>query len=143
MLKRVRRRCGLWAMKALIPSLSSATLLTSLVGAAKKNGNMQADVMVRDFMRAGMFFGDALGHVAILKQTDPATALAAFEGPVLFLNGTLDHRDSEKRFPARPAPVPLAGDSGHTATIPRDYADTSSMSRIPWRDRSNSCWLTT
>ena len=49
------------------------------------------------FFTAGMFFAGFPKFVEIMKATDPASALPHFDGPVLFMNGTKDHRDSEKR----------------------------------------------
>ncbi|KAJ1482633.1 hypothetical protein T484DRAFT_2645215 [Baffinella frigidus] len=44
---------GLWAMKTFVPSVGAAGMLTSLVDAAKKNGHVQEEIIVRDFSRAG------------------------------------------------------------------------------------------
>jgi len=89
---------GLWAMKTFVPSVGAAGMLTSLVDAAKKNGHVQEEIIVRDFSRAGMFFAGFPACVEVMKATDPASALPSFDGPVLFMNGTKDHRDSENRW---------------------------------------------
>jgi hypothetical protein len=45
-----------------------------------------------------MFFKQAHAQIAILRGSDPRKALPAFKGPVLFANGSRDHRDSEKKW---------------------------------------------
>jgi pimeloyl-ACP methyl ester carboxylesterase len=47
-------------------------------------------------LRAGMFFHQGLAHVDVLLASDPRQSLPKFKQPMLFVNGTLDHRDSEQ-----------------------------------------------
>jgi fermentation-respiration switch protein FrsA (DUF1100 family) len=55
-------------------------------------------------LRPGMFFKHARSHIEILRASDPKKALPAFKGPVLFLNGSRDHRDSEHKWVEACAP---------------------------------------
>ena len=46
--------------------------------------------------RSGSFFRFAREQVKILTESDPRTSLPLFKGRVLFINGSKDHRDSER-----------------------------------------------
>lgn len=43
-----------------------------------------------------MFFHQGRQHVEILRTSNPRAALPRFSGPILFVNGSKDHRDSEQ-----------------------------------------------
>jgi pimeloyl-ACP methyl ester carboxylesterase len=43
-----------------------------------------------------MFFGQSTQHIEILKQSNPRVSLPRFQGPVLFINGSKDHHDSDE-----------------------------------------------
>jgi pimeloyl-ACP methyl ester carboxylesterase len=44
---------------------------------------------------AGMWFDQAAAHVECLRQIAPAKLLPRIHIPILYMNGSLDHRDSE------------------------------------------------
>lgn len=89
---------GLSAMNLVLPMLSSATMMSGLVSESRKNAQISNDSIMEIVLRPGMFFHQGKAQVAILRSTDPAYQLPKFPGPVLFLNGSLDHRDSEHRW---------------------------------------------
>jgi pimeloyl-ACP methyl ester carboxylesterase len=69
---------------------------------ASKNKHLDPQLVGATSYTPGMYFGQAAEQIAILRQTDPMTALKTFaksgSKPVLFMNGELDHRDSEERW---------------------------------------------
>lgn len=87
---------GLAAFKCFIPRLSTATLLKGLVGEAKRNGHIPDASLLEIALRPGMYFGQGVEQVEILCNSNPRPSLEKFHGPVLFINGSKDHRDSEK-----------------------------------------------
>jgi len=45
-----------------------------------------------------MFFEQADAHVACLKSVSPAEHIPKVQFPILFMNGSEDHRDSENKW---------------------------------------------
>jgi pimeloyl-ACP methyl ester carboxylesterase len=87
---------GLLAMDAVLPTLSSKTLVEGLVSAIKANRHMDIALVMEGSLRPGMFFGQAAAQIEVLRRSDPAANLPLFPGPVLFFNGSKDHRDHEE-----------------------------------------------
>ncbi|KAJ1562426.1 hypothetical protein HK096_010010 [Nowakowskiella sp. JEL0078] len=87
---------GLWGMGAVIPSMSPATLLKGMQSQAMSNGHISKDILQDTIMRCGCFFGQGSKQVEILSGTDSKAALEKYDGPVLFINGSKDHHDSDK-----------------------------------------------
>lgn len=85
---------GLWGMGKAINYLSSETLVNGLIKSAK---HVDKEVLA-DMMRAGYYFQQGDQQVEMLKNSAPESGLKKFEGPVLFINGSEDHRDSEQRW---------------------------------------------
>ncbi|CAJ1423311.1 unnamed protein product [Effrenium voratum] len=86
---------GLWAFETILPRLGSRKIMSALIGEIRKNGHLPEEAMMECSFRPGMFFGQAMAQVQILKASDPSAALGKFPGPILFVNGSKDHRDSE------------------------------------------------
>lgn len=64
-----------------------------MMSQAAKNGNLIESTLPT---KTGMFFDQGKNQVRILKATNPKKSLENYKGKVLFINGQLDHRDSEK-----------------------------------------------
>ena len=89
---------GLLAMDAILPSLSNKTLMEGMVSAVKANSHMDSALVMEGSLRPGMFFGQASAQIEVLRRSDPSTNLPLFNGPVLFVNGSKDHRDHEEAW---------------------------------------------
>ncbi|KAH3759254.1 hypothetical protein Pelo_8982 [Pelomyxa schiedti] len=46
-------------------------------------------------LRCGLFFDSSEGQIEILRAINPTAQLPKFPGPILFINGGLDHHDSQ------------------------------------------------
>lgn len=96
---------GLVLLQTLVRVLPPATLLGGLVSQAKGNGHISREDLLELALRPGMFFQSGVEQVEVLRGTNPRAALAAFAGkPVLFVNGSLDHRDGERVWLAAAGP---------------------------------------
>lgn len=82
---------GLWGMGKAIQIISSEKLVNGLIKAAK---NVDKAVLA-NLLRSGYYFQQGAQQIQILKTTNPVPCLQKFEGKVLFINGSKDHRDSE------------------------------------------------
>jgi pimeloyl-ACP methyl ester carboxylesterase len=89
---------GLVAFKIFIPILSTETLMKFVLKAAKSNGYMSSEMIQELALRTGMYFKQGPEQVDILANSDPLATLPRFDGRVLFINGSLDHRDSEQKW---------------------------------------------
>lgn len=87
---------GLWSLGKAVAYLPAATLLKMMISASAQNGHISSEVMQELALRCGFFFHQGPQQIEILSSSDPARALKQFEGEVLFINGSKDHRDSEK-----------------------------------------------
>lgn len=87
---------GLWGFKTFLPLLSSATILGGLISAAKSNGHLNEKMVFETSLRAGAFFHQGQAQVKILAESNPRASLPNYKGRVLFINGSKDHRDSER-----------------------------------------------
>ena len=85
---------GLAAMGLAMSWLSPATLLNAMRGEARRNGHIPAAALA-DTLRPGFFFQQARAQLDVMRASDPRASLPRFPGPVLFVNGSKDHRDSE------------------------------------------------
>lgn len=88
-------RSTLWAFNAVLPLLSSDTILSGLVKSARANDHLDAAMVFETSVRTGSFFHSGKDQIKILKESDPRKSLPLFDGKVLFINGSRDYRDSE------------------------------------------------
>ncbi|KAJ2986939.1 hypothetical protein HDV02_006434 [Globomyces sp. JEL0801] len=87
---------GLFVMGSLFPSLSAEAMLKGMNSQAKGNGHISDAVLKEMVLSHGYFFNQVGKHIEILKHSNPRASLPKYEGPILFINGSKDHRDSEK-----------------------------------------------
>ena len=85
---------GMTAMGLAMSWLAPATLLNAMRSEVKRNGHIPAAALA-DTLRPGFFFQQARAQLDVMRASDPRAALPRFAGPVLFVNGSKDHRDSE------------------------------------------------
>lgn len=90
-------RAGLVVLKAIAENSSNYSMMNMMMGASKKS---KADYHLVDTVYgAGMWFDQAAAHVECLRSVSPAECLAHIQNcPILYLNGSEDHRDSEQRW---------------------------------------------
>jgi pimeloyl-ACP methyl ester carboxylesterase len=91
-------RAGLVLLGGVSGNLSSASLLATMRNQANANGHLDPRMIMDGALRTGFFFGQNDAQIAILRASDPVAGLGNFKGPVLFVNGSKDHRDSEKKW---------------------------------------------
>lgn len=91
---------GLSMLGCVVNMLGQAMLLKGMMGQVRQNGHIPEEVVQEIALRPGMFFRQGTEQVAILRSTNPPAALARYMGPVLFINGSKDHRDSEHTWKA-------------------------------------------
>lgn len=89
-------RMGLGLFSTMIPNLSSATLLKGLISSTKVNANLNPQFVFDTALRAGSFFQQSHEQIKILSESNPRASLPLYQGRVLFINGSKDHRDSEE-----------------------------------------------
>ena len=71
---------------------TGATMLTGLVREVSKNKYIPTHVLLDTLYRTGTFFTQAREQIAVLRASNPPSSLPLFPGPVLFVNGSKDHR---------------------------------------------------
>lgn len=91
-----KARSGLLVLKWIGRKFSNATMMQLMLGEVKKS---KADYhLIESIFGAGMFFEQVEAHVECLKTVEPAKYIPKFPFPVLFMNGSEDHRDSEDKW---------------------------------------------
>src|SRR3954452_9445109 len=91
-------RLGLIMLSFVSSVMSQAILLTMMRSTFLKNRNMDASLVLTESLRTGFYFRQNEEQIAILKVSDPVAGLAKYGRPVLFVNGSADHRDSEGKW---------------------------------------------
>lgn len=89
---------GLFAMGSISSNLSSSSLLSAMRGQVVANGHLNPKMVMDTSLRTGFFFEHNTEQIDMLKQSDPLSSLPKYKGPILFINGSKDHRDSEKKW---------------------------------------------
>jgi pimeloyl-ACP methyl ester carboxylesterase len=91
-------RAGLVLLGGISGNLSSASLLAAMRNQANANGHLDPRMIMDGALRTGFFFGQNDAQIAILRASNPVAGLGNYKGPMLFVNGSKDHRDSEKKW---------------------------------------------
>lgn len=92
----IQAKAGLVLLSWLGRNFTNATLMSMLAGEIQKSG---ADYrMLEASFGAGMFFEQAGQQVECLRGVAPAEILPHLDLPILFMNGSEDHRDSEDKW---------------------------------------------
>ncbi|KAJ2996185.1 hypothetical protein HDV02_006713, partial [Globomyces sp. JEL0801] len=86
---------GLYGMGLVIPLMSAESMLKGMVSQAKGNGHISDTLLKEMALSHGFFFNQAEKHIEILKASNPRISLPKYDGRILFINGSKDHRDSE------------------------------------------------
>lgn len=85
---------GLWLMDVVSKKISADKMVSKMVSMATNVDKAQLITI----LRAGYYFQHSDKQIEFLKSTNPGTSLPKFNGRVLFINGSKDHRDSEKMW---------------------------------------------
>lgn len=89
-------KVGLVLLSYMGSHCSNATLLKLMWDISKKS---KADYhLMTTVFGAGMFFDQGAAQVECLKAVAPAEYIPSLQFPILFMNGSLDHRDSETKW---------------------------------------------
>jgi pimeloyl-ACP methyl ester carboxylesterase len=90
----LKARLGLVMMNVVAKQYSNADLMKLMVGVTKKS---KADFrLVETCFGAGNFFEQGQAQVECLRTVAPAEFVGKVPFPILFMNGSEDHRDSER-----------------------------------------------
>ena len=75
--------------------MTNAALIKLMLGEFQKSKTPEWYHVVPSTFGAGMFFDQALAHVECLRTVEPAALLPSITIPIVYMNGSLDYRDSE------------------------------------------------
>jgi pimeloyl-ACP methyl ester carboxylesterase len=91
-----KAKAGLVMMSWLGKKFSNATLMGMMLDVTAKS---KADYkLVETVFGAGWFFDQAQAQVECLRLSDPALYIPKISVPILFMNGSMDYRDSENKW---------------------------------------------
>lgn len=91
-----KARMGLILLNWVAKNYSNADLMNMMVGVSKKS---KADYkLIETCFGAGNFFDQGEAQVTCLKTVAPADYVGRVAFPILFMNGSEDHRDSENKW---------------------------------------------
>jgi pimeloyl-ACP methyl ester carboxylesterase len=91
-------RFALVAMKAALGGMYGEAVVKQMFNVVTSSPHLMRDVIDECVAGPSMFFQRGREQVAVLQQTQPLAALAAFRGPVLFVDGSKDHHDNRDRL---------------------------------------------
>lgn len=92
----LKARFGLWFLRKLSTNMSNKSLMGAMMGAVKKS---KADYhLVETTFGAGYFFQQGGAQCDCLHTVAPADIIPSLDFPILFFNGSEDHRDSEDKW---------------------------------------------
>lgn len=92
----LKARLGLVLLKWVASKYSNADLMNMMAGVSKKS---KADYqLIETCFGAGNFFEQGEGQVECLKAVAPADFIPKVTFPILYMNGSEDYRDSEKKW---------------------------------------------
>jgi len=87
---------GIWVMRLMARNMSNAGMTSTFVDLLNKS---PADwKLVESMFGAGFFFDASDDQIGILHSIEPADHIPNLDFPILFFNGSLDHRDSEDKW---------------------------------------------
>jgi pimeloyl-ACP methyl ester carboxylesterase len=96
-------RVGLMVLKMVGTYFSNYALMKMFLDTISKS-KAEDPVLVDCVFAAGMWFDQAAAFVHCLQDVAPAELIPQIPIPILFLNGSLDHRDCEKKWLSLSAP---------------------------------------
>jgi pimeloyl-ACP methyl ester carboxylesterase len=92
-------RLGLSAMRAALRRVSNETVMKQMAKlAASEASDLDRELVLETCFKGGQFFDRGAEVVDALHGVEPAKELPRIDCPLLFINGSADHRDSEQRW---------------------------------------------
>ena len=92
----IKARVGMWFLKKLANHLSNTALMKSMLDVSRKS---PADYkLVETTFGAGFYFDQGVAQTECLQSVAPASHIPHLKFPILFMNGSEDHRDSEEKW---------------------------------------------
>eukprot|EP00759_Apiculatamorpha_spiralis_P014410 PhF_6_TR21057/c0_g1_i1/m.30319 len=84
---------GLSAMTFFTKYLSAEKFFKLMLAEVAKRPDLDFEMIRVATLGPSMYFQKGLDQVSVLKSTDSLTAVAKYKGPVLYMQGSLDHAD--------------------------------------------------
>ena len=91
-----KARAGIWFLRKLTQNMSNKSLMNAMLGVSKKSPATYK--LVECTFGVGQFFDQGAAQVDCLHTVRPADYIPSYPFPVLFFNGSEDHRDSEDKW---------------------------------------------
>jgi pimeloyl-ACP methyl ester carboxylesterase len=92
----LKAKAGLWFLNFLTKQMSNKGLMGAMLSVAAKSPAQWK--LVESTFGAGMWFQQGQAQVECLKTVAPAEYIPLYKFPIMFVNGSDDHRDSEDRW---------------------------------------------
>jgi hypothetical protein len=83
-------------MSPTIAVLPSSVQFSGIINTYKSYPTIKKEIINEMTLRCGKYFEQADAQVKILQQCDTRKNLSLFLGPIMFMNGSVENRDSEK-----------------------------------------------
>mmetsp|Transcript_14129 Transcript_14129/g.30699 ORF Transcript_14129/g.30699 Transcript_14129/m.30699 type:complete len:350 (+) Transcript_14129:144-1193(+) len=92
----LKARAGIWFLRKLSGSMNNKAIMGLMMGAI---GKSKADYhLVECCYSGGMFFQQGPAQCDCMHAVAPADIIPTLDFPILFFNGSKDHRDSEAKW---------------------------------------------
>jgi surfactin synthase thioesterase subunit len=91
-------RLALSAMRASLRWFSNEALMQQMAKMAAAASDLDSELVLETCFKGGQFFDRSAEIVDALRGVEPAKELPSIHIPLLFINGSADHRDSEQRW---------------------------------------------
>jgi len=92
----LKARVGIWFLKTLAGNMSNKGLMNAMMGVVKKSPAQHK--LVESSLGAGMHFQQGVAQTTCMHTVAPAEHIPNYDFPLLFFNGSEDHRDSEDKW---------------------------------------------
>jgi len=93
-----KAKAGLTMFRVIINNFYAEKMLSLLCMAVTQNKHLMFDCIKESSLGTSMYFQQGMDQVRILAEENSAVSMASFRGPVLYCNGSLDHRDMEREL---------------------------------------------
>mmetsp|Transcript_13806 Transcript_13806/g.22508 ORF Transcript_13806/g.22508 Transcript_13806/m.22508 type:complete len:241 (-) Transcript_13806:339-1061(-) len=92
----LKARAGIWFLRKISGNMNNQAMTGALMGTVEKS---KADYhLVECCFAAGMFFQQGSSQCDCLRAVAPSDIIPTLDIPILFFNGSEDHRDSEDKW---------------------------------------------
>ncbi len=92
----LKARLGVWFLKTVAGNMSNKALIGAMMSVVKKSPAQYK--LVESTFGAGMHFQQGVAQTTCMHAVAPADHIPNYDFPILFFNGSEDHRDSEDKW---------------------------------------------